>query len=320
MKKLLQFLLLGGLCASTAACDIPRSGIGQADAALQAGEADRALSLLGSVPSSAEAHNLRCRVYFMEERWDDAAYECDAAVRMDGRNANNHLWLGRALGEKADAAPFYSAYGLAKRARAEFEMAASLDPRNGEALTDLGEFYTSAPGVVGGGNDKAQALVAQLEKVDTGRAHLLLGRIADSRKDYVTAEREYRLAAETSEHPAFGWMTLASFYRKRERWDEMQAAVDTGYKAAQRDHHAGVALFNGASVLVRGKRNLALAAKMLEEYIAEYPKSEEAPAFVAHTRLAKLKAQLGDRNGAREEREAALKLAHDYKPALGLSF
>jgi tetratricopeptide (TPR) repeat protein len=320
VKKPLQLLLLGAVCASTAASDIPKAGIGQADAALQAGEADRALDLLGSIPTSAETHNLRCRVYFMEEKWDDAANECNSAVRMNPQNSNNHLWLGRALGEKADATPFYSAFGLAKRARAEFELAASLDPRNGEALTDLGEFYTSAPAVVGGGNDKAQALVSQLEKVDPARAHVLLGRIAESRKDWSTAEHEYRLATATSEHPAFAWMTLASFLRKRERWDDMQAAVESGYRAAQHDHHAGVALYNGASILVRGKRNLPLAAKMLEEYIADYPKSEEAPAFAAHTRLARLRAQLGDKNAAWEERTAALKLAHDYRPALGLSF
>ena len=71
---------------------------------------------------------------------------------------------------------------------------------------------------------------------------------------------------------------------------------------------------------MRGKRNLSLAVKMLEEYIDDYPKSEEAPAFVAHTRLARLKGQLGDKNAAWQERSAALKLAHDYKPALGLSF
>jgi hypothetical protein len=59
---------------------------------------------------------------------------------------------------------------------------------------------------------------------------------------------------------------------------------------------------------------------MLEEYLAEYPKTEEGPSFEAHTRLARLKAQLGDKNGAWQERAAALKLAHDYKPALGLSF
>ncbi len=319
MKKLLGVVLLGAwMCAG--AVDLPKSGLAQAHAALQAGEADRALSMLSAAPASAETHLLRCRVYFMEERWDDAVNECAAAVQQDGQNAQNHLWLARALGEKADAASFVTAFGLAKRARAEFEQAASLDSRNGEALTDLGEFYTSAPGVVGGGNDKAQNLVAQLQKIDVSRAHILLGRIAESKKDYGTAEREYKLATTSSQHPAFPWMSLASFYRKRERWDDMEAAVLSGYQAAQRDRQAGVALYNGSSVLVRGKRNTALAAKMLEEYLANYPKTEEAPAFVAHTRLARLKAQLGDKNGAWQERAAALQLAHDYKPALGLSF
>jgi tetratricopeptide (TPR) repeat protein len=319
VKKLLQLLLLA-VCASAAPADLPKTGFAQADAALQAGEADHALSLLGSMPSSAQAHNLRCRVYFMLGRWDDAVAECDTAVRMEPQNADNHLWLARALGEKADNANFVSAYSLAKRARSEFEQAASLDPHDGEALTDLGEFYTSAPGVVGGGNDKAQALVPQLEKIDPARAHILLARIADSRKDYATEEREFKQAIATSEHPAFAWMSLASFYRKLQRWDDMEAAVQSGYRAAQHDHHAGVALFNGASVLIRGKRNYALAAKMLQEYLANYPKTEEAPAFEAHTRLARLMAQMGDKNGAWQQRAAALELAHDYKPALGLSF
>jgi len=100
----------------------------------------------------------------------------------------------------------------------------------------------------------------------------------------------------------------------------MEQTVELGYRAAQHDRLAGVALFNGASVLARGKRNLAFAAKMLEEYLDTYPKTEEGPAFVAYTRLAKLKADLGDKNGARQARTTALSLAHDYKPALGLTF
>lgn len=319
MKKLVAFVMLGAwLCVSAA--DLPKSGLAQVNAALQAGEADHALSMLSGSPNTAEAHLLRCRIYFSEQHWDDAVSECENAVRMDGQNAQNHLWLARALGEKADSSSFVSAFNLAKRARAEFEQAASLDPRDGEALTDLGEFYSSAPGVVGGGNDKAQGLVSQLERIDPSRAHVLLGRIAESKKDYGTAEREYKLAAATSAHPAFPWMTLASFYRKRERWDDMQSAVDSGYRAAQRDRNAGVAMYNGATVLIKGKRNLELASKMLKSYLADYPKSEEAPAFQAHTFLARVKAQLGDRDGARQEKAAALSLAHDFKPAMGLPF
>jgi tetratricopeptide (TPR) repeat protein len=319
VKKVLAITILAAF-ATAGSADVSNSGLALANSALQSGEADRALELLSSLPSSAEAHNLRCRVYFMLERWDEAANDCEQAVNLDGQSAINHMWLGRALGEKADHASFIAAYSLAKRSRAEFEQAVSADPSNGEAMSDLGEFYSAAPGVVGGGVDKAQALVPSLEKIDPARAHILLARIAESRKDYGTAEREFKQATTSSEHPAFAWMSLASFYRKRERWDDMEAAVGSGYRASQHDRRAGVALYNGASVLSRGKRNLAFAAKMLEEYLADYPRTEEGPAFEGYTRLARLKAQLGDKNGAWQARAAALKLAHDYKPASELTF
>ena len=319
MKNLLLAAVLATLVAQAPA-EVPKEGVGQAEAALQAGEADHALAVLSRQPPSAEQHDLRCRVYFTLERWDDAAGECEQAVKLDGQNAKHHLWLGRALGEKADSASFISAYNLAKRARSEFEQAVNLDPHDGEALSDLGEFYSSAPGVVGGGTDKAQGLLPALERVDKARAHILQARIAESRKDFNTAESEFKQAAASSDHPAFAWMTLASFYRKHERWDDMEKSVEAGYRAAQRDRHAGVALFNGSSVLARGKRNLQFAVKMLEEYLATYPRTEEAPAFVAYTRLATLKAQLGDKDGAAQARKAALDLAHDYKPALRLTF
>jgi tetratricopeptide (TPR) repeat protein len=318
VRKLVEAALLA-LSISLACADTPRDGLVQANAALQSGEADQALQLLNGLPASAEAHNLRCRVYFALGRFDQAASECEQAVEL-GSSSLNHLWLGRALGEKADNSSFMTAFSLAKRARAEFEEAVNLDPHNGEAMSDLGEFYASAPGVVGGGNDKAEALVPKLDAIDPARAHVLRARIAESRKDYGTAERELKQAVATSEHPAIAWMTLGGFYRKREQWDQMEAAVESGYRAAQHDRGAGLALFNGASVLIRGKRNLDLAAKMLEEYLADYPRTEEGPAFEAHTRLAQLKAQLGDKSGALEQRAQALKLAHDYKPALGLTF
>ena len=312
--------ILACLLALSAAAEPSKGPYAPANAALQAGEADKALSLLASLPATAEAHNLRCRVLLTLERWDAAANECEQAVRMDGRNSNYHLWLGRALGERADRASFMSAYGLGKRVRQEFETAVQLDGRNADALADLGEFYNSAPGIVGGGADKAANVAAQLEKVDQARAHQLRGWTAESQKDYGTAERELREATSVDPHPAFAWMSVASFYRRRQRWSDLDTALQSGIKAAQRDRQAGVALYNGSSVLTKANRNLPLAAKMLEDYLAGSSKTEEAPAFAAYTRLAKVKAQLGDRAGAAQAREAALALAHDYKPALDLKF
>ncbi|MGA3080743.1 MAG: hypothetical protein ABSD44_05090 [Terracidiphilus sp.] len=325
--RVLARLILAGLALTASASLSASAGggkvsrIAQAGAALQAGEADQALSILNVLAQpggSAEAYNLRCRVLYTLELWDQAANDCEQAVKLDGQNSVDHLWLGRALGEKASRASFLSAYSLAKRVRGEFEEAARLDARNAEALADLGEFYFSAPGVVGGGTDKAEGVAAQLDKIDPVRAHELRGHIAEERKDYGTAERELKQAIAVSAHPAFQWMTLASFYRHRERWTEMESAIRSGENAADRDKRAGVALYNGASLLIKTNRDPARAAKMLEEYLAGSAKTEEAPAFVAHTMLARLKEQLGDAAAASREKAAALALAHEYKPAQNL--
>lgn len=321
LKGAMAIMALVALVAAPAFAD--RGSLAEADAALQAGRADAAMGILASLPAdqanSALAHNLRCRVLFALEQWDGAATECQQAVNLDANDTMYHLWLGRSLGEKADNAPFWQAYGLAKRARLEFERSVDLDPRNAEALADLGEFYKSAPGVVGGGTGKAQVVAVKLDRVDPARAHELRAGIAQENRDFPTAERELREAVAASAHPAFQWMRLASFYRKQKRWTEMENAVHAGYAAAERDRHAGVALFNGASVLIGGHRDPALAAKMLREYLASPTQTEEGPTFVAHVWLARLEKQMGDAAGAHREREAALAEASTYKPAVELN-
>lgn len=316
--------LIAALTAMSAGGQPSRGGLAEANAALQSGQADAAISILGSLKApesgSAEAHNLRCRVLFALEQWDGAASECEQAVALDPQSSMDHLWLGRALGEKAEKANFVTAYTLAKRARAEFEQAVQLNPRNAEALADLGEFYNSAPGVVGGGMAKAESVAAELDRVDAARAHELRGGIAEANRDFGTAEREFRQAIAVSAHPAFQWMRLASYYRRRKRWAEMENAVQNGRAAAERDRHAGVALFNGAATLVKADIDPALAIKLLDEYLAGTAQTEEAPTFVAHVWLARLEKRTGDTAAAARERSAALAEANSYQPALDLKF
>jgi tetratricopeptide (TPR) repeat protein len=301
-----------------------QNGLAEVNSALQAGQADKALSVLSSLPQneagSAQAHNLKCRVLYTLEQWEPAANECREAVKLDDQNSMEHLWLGRALGEMADKASFVNAYGLAKRSRAEFERAVELDPHNAEALADLGEFYSEAPGVVGGGADKAAAVAAKLDHLDPARACELRAAVAQQNHDFPTAERELRQAIAVSPHPAAQWMRLASFYRKYKRWSEMEEAIQSGKAAAERDRHSSVALFNGASVLIKANRDPSLAQKLLQMSLASPNGTEEAPAFVAHVWMAKLKAQQGDSAGALAERAAALALANGYKPARDLKF
>ena len=318
MRVLAGVVLASAAVLSASAQSLP---LAQATTALQAGEADKALALLSPLAQpggEALAYNLKCRVEYSLEQWDQAAKDCEQAVTLDGRSSDDHLWLARALGAQASRASFLSAFKLAKRVRAEFEEAVRLDPGSAEALADLGDYYYTAPGVVGGGIDKAEGVAAQMDRIDPIRAHELRGHIAEQRKDFGAAEREYKQALAASAHPAFQWMSLAGFYRGRERWTEMEAAVRSGQNAAERDKRATVALYSGAALLIQTKRDQERAAKMLEEYLTGSVKSEDAPAFVAHVWLARLKQQFGDAAAASRERAAALALAHEYKPALVL--
>ncbi|MGB7266912.1 MAG: hypothetical protein WBC92_15465 [Terracidiphilus sp.] len=291
----------------------------QANTNLQNGEADNALALLTPLPTTgagaAQAQNLLCRVRFMLQQWSQAAAECQQAVNLNQQNSDYYMWLGRVLGQEASHASFLSAYGDAKKSLAAMQTAVQLNPQNGPALSDLGDYYAQAPGIAGGGTDKAEAIASQLDKVDSARAQQLRGDIAMAKKDYTAAENAYRQAATVSSAPADYWTVLANFYRGRQRWADLDTAIQNCIAAASRDPKSGVALFDGAGVLIAARRNPSLAAQMLENYLSGSSKSEEAPAFIAHIRLSRLKQQLGDTAGAKSELAIAAQMAREFNQA-----
>ncbi|HTA87144.1 MAG TPA: tetratricopeptide repeat protein [Silvibacterium sp.] len=303
-----------GSVMTFAGMSISRETVGAAQAALSRGHADDALQLLDTAlqldPNDAEASNLRCRVYYAEERWDDAIAACERAVQLASSNSGYHLWLGRAYGGKAEHVSFVAAYKLAKLIRAEFETAVRLDARNGAALSDLGEYYAEAPAVLGGGYGKAEGIARQLDGFDPVGALELRARIAEGKNDYASAEKAFRAKISASHSSAQSWMDLGSFYRRRERWDEMLAAVHSGAVAAERDH--GPALADGASTLMKAGREPQLAIEWMRDYLASNALSEDAPAFVIHARIGDLLKQQGDAHGAQQEYGAARALAKDY--------
>jgi len=319
-KAIALFLALVAIGAGAIACaQIPAATLTQANTYLQNGQADQALGLLTPLPATGagadEAQNLLCRVRFELQQWNQAVPECQQAVNLNNKSSDYFMWLGRALGQQANHASFLSAYGDAKKSLAAMQTAAQLNPQNGPALSDLGDYYAQAPSIAGGGTSKAQQVATQLDKVDAGRAAELRGDIAMAAKDYATAETQYKLAATTSSHPADKWTVLADFYRGRQRWSDLDTAIDNCVSAAARDKHPGIGLYDGAGVLISAHRNPQLAATMLENYLAGSSKSEDAPAFIAHARLGQLKQQLGDAAGARLEFAAATALAREYNPA-----
>jgi tetratricopeptide (TPR) repeat protein len=295
---------------------ISAAALAKANTYLQAGDADQAIALLAPLPTNgagaAEAENLLCRVKITLLLWSQAATECQQAVTLDPQNSDDEMWLARVLGQQASQASFLSALGIAKRSLAAMQAAAKLDPQNGPALSDLGDYYAQAPGIAGGGTDKAQAVASQLDKIDLARAAQLRGDIAMAKKDYTTAESAYRQAATVAKEPADYWTVLANFYRSRQQWSDLDSAIQSCIAAVAKDKNSSYALYDGAGVLITAKRNPTLAAQMLENYLSSGALSEQAPAFIAHIRLSRLKQQLGDAAGAKAELAIAAQMAKEF--------
>lgn len=281
---------------------------------LDSGHVDEAILTLEQTikhnPSDAESHNLLCRAYFMLDEWDHAIAACERAVTLAPQQSAYHLWLGRAYGEKADRAGVFSAAGLAKKVRVSFERAVELDPKSSAARTDLGEFYTEAPGIVGGGKDKAREQSDALMPFDPARGHWLLARIDEKNKDAAAAEREYRAAIAASHSGARAWLDLANFFFYAHRLDEMEQAIHT-LESSPLDHPE--ALMHASGILARAGRDHATAIRLLRRYLTA--PVEEGPAFKAHDQLGQLLEKQGDRKGAAEEFRAALALARGYSRA-----
>ena len=312
MQRILLVLMLAGLTVPPAAAGLDET----APALIASGRVDEALrSLQGQIntsPNDAVAHNLLCRAYFSLGQWDRGIAACEKAVELAPDNSQFHLWLGRIYGEKADKSGFMTAAGLARRVRDEFEKAVHLNPKSVDARSDLAEFYLEAPSIVGGGRDKAQEQANSLLALDPARAHWVNARIAEKKKDFTTAEQEYRGAVAASHGSASAWLNLGLFYRHRERWDDMEQAL-THVRPAPLDRPD--ALVDAAEILLRSQRNLPEAVQLLRAYLNSSVKVEQAPAFKVHYLLGTADEKMGDRDGAVAEYRSALDLAHEFQPA-----
>ncbi len=281
---------------------------------LAEGRADDAVRVLQEQvalhPTDAEPFNLLCRAFFMTDEWDPALEACQRAVSLAPQNSMYHLWLGRVYGEKADHSSIFAAPGLAKQARSAFERAVQLDPDNWEARADLGEFYAEAPGIIGGGKDKARAQADALMAINPAMAHWVLARIAEKDKQPDVAEREYRAEIAASHSGARAWLDLAGFLRHEKRYEEMKQALHT-LNSSLLDRPE--ALMHAAQQLFRSDLDLPFAVGLLERYLKA--PVEDGPAFKAHDLLGQIYEKQGDKRAAADQFRAALALAHSYARA-----
>ena len=320
LNLLLMALVLGGgttpmHAGSGVMADRSATERAAAERALMQGQIDEAVAraqrLAAADPKDGQAYLLLCRSFYAEAHAEEAIDACTKATQVLPHSSEAQDWLGRSLGMKAERAGPIAGLSLALKVRAAFETAVALDPENGDAINDLGEFYIAAPMIIGGGLDKSAALANQALAQRPQPAHRILAMTAEKRKDYDTAEREFRAAVAVANR-ADAWNDLGAFYRRRGEYDKAVEALKQGL-AVNRAKDAG--LVDAASLLDRMHREQALTEKALRDYLESGVKSDDAPAIKVHVMLGKLLESEGNKSGAKIEFEAALQMAAGYAPA-----
>jgi tetratricopeptide (TPR) repeat protein len=286
----------------------------QAETLLRQGRVDEAEAILTpslvNHPDDAEAHLLLCRVYYAQDMADAAIRECELAAASNPSSSDDQFWLGKSYGLKASHANMLSAFSLARKVHAAFEKAVQLDPKNVVAMSALGDYYVRAPSIVGGGLDKAEALVPRMRPLSLAKTYRLQALIADKKNDTTTAEADFKSAIAVGKTPET-YIDLSLFYQEHSEADKAVTVLQNGL-AANRIKNAS--LVDAASILIELHRSPDVAERALREYLSSPAKSDDAPAFKAHLQLGDLLLQNGDTTGAHQEYAAAASLAANYPP------
>jgi len=286
-----------------------------ASSLLKAGKADEAIHALNSSlakdPNDARAYNLLCRVYYQLELWDNSVRMAEKSVALDPQNSSYHLWLGRAMGRKAEVANPFAAFGLARKVRAEFERAVALDANNLNARSDLSEFYLEAPAFLCGDKGKARQQAEFVARHDTALGSFISARV-EEKQDSGRAESEYKKAVAAALAPSRYWVQLAHFYRRAGRTSDMERAVSQSLATAREGEATE---FDVAELLLHSGRNFPGAIQMLRHYVSQEDPNEEGPAFQAHYLMGILLEKQGKKKEAAAAFQASLDMASQYKPA-----
>jgi len=281
---------------------------------LNNGQVDEVLRLVAprATGNNAAAFNYLGRAYYELGDWDNAVRNCERATQIAPNNAEFQLWLARSYGEKANAARPISAYSLARKSVAAFTAARNLDRHNLAIARDLGEYYSTAPSMVGGGSDKALALAAEMASEYPSAAAWLRAMVAAHNGNDTEAEREYNESIRLDRYSASTYIELARFLRKNKKWDYFQQTIERAIKSSR---IRPVDRFDAAELLIRANRALPVAAQLLRAYIQSGHTEESAPLFRAHFLLGEVLMKTGDSAQAASEYRAALALASSYRPA-----
>jgi len=274
--------------------------------------AERLATSSQTSPDNAAIHFWLGKSYMKLHKWDDAVRELERAVQLDPGKSDYHLWLGRAYGEKAARASFFTAPGWARKLRTEFETAVNLAPDNLDAQFDLLEFYLEAPGLIGGGRDKAEEQVKEIFRINPRLGYTAQARVYEDMKKYGLARAELERAVREFPQQPEVYVDLAEFQLKRGEHGSAESNARTALKM-HKDLAAAKLIL--ASALIMQRKNLAEAEGILKAVLSG-PLRDGEPSFAdVYYWLGEASVAQGNRASARQAFETALRFNPEHERA-----
>lgn len=308
----LAFAVLLVTCMSLAAAKVRHDeSLDEARRAFEASDYPKAIQILQAAaakePTNGDIHLLLAKSYLELQEHDAAIHSAEKAVELDPKSSIYHEWLGRAYGEKADHAGWFpTKISLAKKTGKEFETAVELDAKNFSARQALVEFDCSAPGMVGGGEDKAQTHIKELMQMDAAEGHYAVGNCHRQKKDFATADEEFTKALESRPKSPELIYDIGDYAVKRGQPQRLMAVADAAEPVAPNDPRSK--FYRGVGLVLNQEKSQE-AESLLREYAKSAPRRNGYPTpAAAHAWLGRLYEIQNDMAKANEEFENALRL------------
>jgi hypothetical protein len=218
---------------------------------------------------------------------EKAVAHLERAVATAPTVSRYHHRLGDAYGRWAQKASIIRALSLAGKCRSTYERAVALDPTNLDARYSLFVFYRQAPGIIGGGAEKAAAEAAAIGRIDADRGRVAFAALHVTKKNYDAARAELAEIRPTD----LATVTGNRFFLSDATW----SMAKVGWGEPARNH----AWFNeeshqGVVLIVHGR----LYAKGL------YAHSPSRYTFALDRKWKELTATVGLREGAHAQGSA----------------
>jgi len=223
------------------------------------------IAVLRTLPESSKSLELMGRCYLLDGEYKKASEALEKAVQLDPKNSMTWTWLGRAYGRRAETSFALNALPLANKTREAFEKAVDLDPSNAEAVNDLFEFYVEAPGMVGGGQEKARKLLPLIAKHDPAEGAFANAKLAEAGKEHKKAEEQLRVAVDRAPKQVGRLVDLARFLARHGRFEESEKTFLEAEKLAPEEP---TVIYARAEALIKANRDLDTARTLLKKYLA----------------------------------------------------